>query len=202
MSMVRFSARGLLPPVLAASLSVAAAADHRPLTEVSLLAGPDETNPRIAASKEGVHLGQTRLEPWPFAVPSCNGCNLTLERSFSPVGPDRTLLLTAPDATQPAWFFAERLRLPASLPGGATLRESAASGLMIEADSTRTPLSPGETVHVTGCEYHLIWYEPQANATTGSNAEPPPAPGAAAKPQPAIVAEDPTVKVQVQGACS
>lgn len=188
--------------LLAASLSVAtAAAENRPVTEVSLVTGPSETNTLVTASKEGLQLGQTRLEPWPYAIPDCNGCNLTLERSFSPVGPNRTLLLTEPGAASPTWFFAERLRLPASLPGGAVLRAEAGSGLRLEAEGQQTTLTEGEAVWLRNCQYHLIW---QSQPATPYNASPEPAQpsgGAAAAPQQAIVAEDPAQRIQIQGQC-
>lgn len=182
-------------------LAATAMADYQPLTEISLFTGPDETSIDITASKEGLQLGQTRLEPWPYAMPACDGCNLAFERSFSPVGPDRTVLLTVPEATQPTWFFAERLRLPASLPGGVTLRATRGAGLALDAGTNPVSLSPGETARLNDCEYHLIWHEHLRSGDTSSNEALSTAPGTAANPQPEIVAEDPSVKVQIQGNC-
>lgn len=188
--------------LLAASLSVAtAAAENRPVTEVSLVTGPSETNTLVTASKEGLQLGQTRLEPWPYAIPDCNGCNLTLERSFSPVGPNRTLLLTEPGAASPTWFFAERLRLPASLPGGAVLRAQAGSGLRLEAEGEQTTLTEGEAVWLNNCQYHLIWHSQTATSDNVSPEPAQPSGGAAAAPQQEIIAEDPAQRIQVQGQC-
>lgn len=191
--------------LLAASVSVAtAAAENRPVTEVSLVTGPSETNTPVTASKEGLQLGQTRLEPWPYAIPDCNGCNLTLERSFSPVGPNRTLLLTEPGAASPSWFFAERLRLPASLPGGAVLRAQAGSGLRLEAEGEQATLTPGEAVSLNNCHYHLIWHS-QPSTPTNPTAEPAPAQqpgGVAPVPQQTVIAEDPTRLIQIQGQCN
>lgn len=188
--------------ILAASLSVATVvAENRPVTEVSLVTGPNETNTPVTASKEGLQLGQTRLEPWPYAIPACKDCNLTLERSFSPVGPDRTLLLTEPGTDLPTWFFAERLRLPASLPGGTVLRAQAGSGLRLEAEGEQTTLTEGEAVWLSNCQYHLIW---QSQPATPDDASPEPAQpsgGAATAPQQAIIAEDPAQRIQVQGQC-
>lgn len=198
---VGYSIHSLL--LVVSLLASIAMAEHQPMTEISLFAGPGETNTAITASKEGLLLGQTRLEPWPYSVPVCNGCNLTFERSFSPVGPDRTVLLTVPEANQPAWFFAERLRLPASLPGGVTLRATAGTALALDVGANPVTLNPGETTRLNDCEYHLIWHEPLIGSdATSSNEAPPPAPGTAANPRPEIVAEDPSVRVQVQGQCS
>ncbi len=172
-----------------------------PETRVTLVTGPEETNVPIFTSKEGLHLGQTRLEPWPYAVPDCDGCSLTLERDFSPVGPDRTLILAAPGAAQPTWFFADRLRLPASLPGGAVLRAQAGPELGLEAGSERATLSVGEPRWLEGCQYHLIWYDqPTSSAASGGGTTQNPE-AAALAPQPEIIAEDPSHHVQVQGQC-
>lgn len=172
-----------------------------PETRVTLVTGPEETNVPIFTSKEGLHLGQTRLEPWPYAVPDCDGCTLTLERDFSPVGPDRTLILAAPGATQPTWFFADRLRLPASLPGGAVLRAQTGPELGLESGGERATLSVGEPLWLEGCQYHLIWYDqPTPPAASGVDTTQNPE-AAALAPQPEIIAEDPTQHVQVQGQC-
>lgn len=188
--------------LLAASVSVAtAAAENRPVTEVSLITGPSETNTLVTASKEGLQLGQTRLEPWPYAIPDCNGCNLTLERNFSPVGPDRTLLLTEPGTDRPTWFFAERLRLPASLPGGAVLRALAGSGLRLEAEGEQAMLTEGEAVWLSNCQYHLIWHSQTATSDNASPEPAQPSGGAAAAPQQEIIAEDPAQRIQIQGQC-
>lgn len=188
--------------LLAASLSVATVtAENRPVTDISLVTGPDEINTPITASKEGLQLGQTRLEPWPFAIPDCNGCNLTHERSFSPVGPDRTLLLTVPGTDRPTWFFAERLRLPASLPGGAVLRAQAGSGLRLEAEGEQATLTEEEAVWLNNCQYHLIWHSQPATPDNASPEPAQPSGGAAAAPQQAIIAEDPAQRIQVQGQC-
>lgn len=187
--------------LLAAILSAATAtAENRPVTEVSLVTGPNETNSPVTASKEGLQLGQTRLEPWHFGIPDCNGCNLTLERNFSPVGPDRTVLLTEPGTDRPTWFFAERLRLPAGLPGGTVLRAQAGSGLRLEAEGEQAELSEGEVVWLNNCQYHLIWHSQPA---TPANASPEPAlpSGGATAPQQEIVAEDPAHRIQIQGQC-
>ncbi len=172
-----------------------------PETRVTLVTGPEEANVRIFASKEGLHLGQTRLEPWPYAVPDCDGCSLTLERDFSPVGPDRTLILAAPGAVQPTWFFADRLRLPARLPGGAVLRAQTGPALGLESGGERATLSVGEPRWLGGCQYHLIWHDqpaPPAASGVGTTRS---SEGAPLAPQPEIIAEDPVHHVQVQGQC-
>ncbi|MEP4544699.1 MAG: hypothetical protein ABJ000_00870 [Saccharospirillum sp.] len=173
--------------------------------KISLTTGPTETDVAISISKEGLHLGQTSLEPWPFDAPDCTGCTLTLERDFSPVGPDRTLQLTAPGADTPTWFFAERLRLPASLPGNATLRaQPGSSGLRLEAEGEQATLTAGEAVWLNNCHYHLIWYS-QPSTPANRTAEPAPAQqpgGVAPVPQQTVIAEDPTRLIQIQGQCS
>lgn len=182
-----------------------ATAEPWPAAKINLTTGPTETGIAISISKEGLHLGQTSLEPWPFDAPSCTNCTLTLERDFSPVGPDRTLQLTAPGAASPTWFFAERLRLPASLPGNATLRAQPGSpGLRLEAEGEQATLTAGEAVSLNNCHYHLIWHS-QPTTPANPTAEPAPAPqsgGVAPVPQQTVIAEDPTRLIQIQGQCS
>lgn len=188
--------------LMCATLSMA---EPLPAANINLTTGPTETGVAVSISKEGLHLGQTSLEPWPFKAPDCTNCTLTLERDFSPVGPDRTLQLTAPGAASPSWFFAERLRLPASLPGNATLRAQPGSpGLRLEAEGEQATLTAGEAVWLNNCHYHLIWHgQPTAPANPGTE----PAPGqttggVAPVPQQTVIAEDPTRLIQIQGQCS
>ena len=182
-----------------------ATAEPWPAANISLTTGPTETGVAISISKEGLHLGQTSLEPWPFEPPRCTNCTLTLERDFSPVGPDRTLQLTAPGAASPTWFFAERLRLPASLPGNVTLRAQPGSpGLRLEAEGEQATLTAGEAVSLNNCHYHLIWHS-QPETPANPTAEPAPGQttgGVAPVPQQTVIAEDPTRLIQIQGQCS
>jgi len=183
-------------------VSAHALAEPWPPTQVVLSAGPDEAGVVIAPSKEGLLLGQTRLEPWRYVIPDCRNCNLSLERDFSPVGPDRTVRLTRSGSVQTVWFFAERLRLPASLPGRLALRGRTNGEVSLEAGDARRILKPGIPTKLNGCEYVLTWFEQSPSPDTRPEPTPQAEPGTAAPaPIPTIIGEDPAYRVQVVGTC-
>jgi len=152
--------------------------------------GPNESNIVIELTKEGLLLGQTRIEPWPFAVPECDECELSVAQSLSLAGPTRIVSLsksgTDPD---PRWFFAQVLKPNERLPTGVVVR-AREFGVVLEREGEQLQLGLGEQQSVDNCRYQLAWFERNTNQSI---------PATGGKPE--VITEGPSVFVQVIGWC-
>jgi hypothetical protein len=152
--------------------------------------GPNETNVVIELTKEGLVLGQTRIEPWPFVVPACDECELTVTQSLSLAGLTRTLSLSkSGTGTAPRWFFAQVLKPNERLPTGVVVR-ARESGVILERAGEQSTLGLGEQQSIDNCRYQLAWFERDTNQSIPATAG-----------QPEVITEEPSASMQVIGWC-
>lgn len=151
----------LLALLLAACASQGTATEPAQL-QLSLQASDAPITPRREGNS--LVLGESRIQPWPYEVPTCQSCELQLEYRHYPEGPDIILRLYQNNHLK--WRLIQSHQPAIRLNDGSQLHHLGNHARWTHQQQSQT-LQPGQTTTWQGCQQHLHWLTTTPNPDPG-----------------------------------
>lgn len=124
---------------------------------VLIKANKSQLNIQPSLTDNTLHLGNSRIEHWPFGLPACKSCNLKIERKFHPDGPDTRLVLSHADTLYQWGIFQSGQKQSYLLDKKLYFDEQ--DKLNMVHKNKQTILQTGQTYHVNNCAISPLWIE-------------------------------------------
>lgn len=120
-----------------------------------------EPSVTITLVEDALNLGQSVVAGWPFDLPKCRNCDLTVQRRYYPNGPDTVISLLANDrqaGSKVRWVLLESWQKMFNVIEWHIQVQR--SNLVLQSKTQNLELKRGSQGYLDGCLIRVLWLAP------------------------------------------